>query len=59
MLDVMVAADQGCGWSEMLFRREVGIWKTTVERKENKFMSFSAVCDLCSNQQLRAVSGTL
>ena len=29
MLDVMVAADQGCGCSELLFRREVGIWKTT------------------------------
>ena len=29
MLDVMVAADQGCGCSDLLFRREVGIWKTT------------------------------
>lgn len=29
MLDVMLAADQGCGCSDLLFRREVGIWKTT------------------------------
>lgn len=29
MLDVMVAADQACGCSDLLFRREVGIWKTT------------------------------
>lgn len=29
MLDVMVAADQGCGCSNLFFRREVGIWKST------------------------------
>lgn len=34
ILDVMVAADQGCGCSALLFSREVGIWKTTCGRKK-------------------------
>lgn len=29
ILDVMVAADQGCGCSDLFLRREVGIWKNT------------------------------
>lgn len=31
ILDVMMAGDQGCGCSDLFFRREVGIWKTTCE----------------------------
>lgn len=29
MLDVMVAVDQGCGCSDLLFKREVVIWIPT------------------------------
>lgn len=29
----MVAADQGCECSALLFSREVGIWKTTCDKK--------------------------
>lgn len=35
ILDVMVAADQGCGCSDSLFSREVGIWKTTCDNRNN------------------------
>lgn len=39
MLDVMVAADQGCGCSDLLFRREVGIWKITLgDRRTNNVL---------------------
>lgn len=34
ILDDMVAADQGCGFSAWLFSREVGIWKATCGRKK-------------------------
>lgn len=36
ILDVMVAVDQGCGCSDLFFRREVGIWKTTCKGKEKR-----------------------
>lgn len=40
ILDVMVAADQGCGCSALLFSREVGIWKTTCGRKKMHWLDW-------------------
>lgn len=43
MLDVMVAVDQGCGCSDLLFKREVGIWITTCRDKKTLVSASNAL----------------